>query len=173
MDAKIVKPASARIRRQTFPPKRILVAHDDADIRDINEAVLLWAGYQVYAAADGAAAWRALNSFNYDLLITDYDSPKMSGVDLLKKLHAVRRALPVILASRDIPKRQIAQNPWLQPAVTLIMPYTAEEFLETVKDVLGTSNNVRAWVAPPPSRPSRASSRRLEVSGCPQWSGLN
>jgi FixJ family two-component response regulator len=62
--------------------------------------------------------------------------PKVSGVELLKKLCAVRMDLPVIMATGTLPKEEFARYPWLQPAGTLLKPYTGEDMLRTVKRVL-------------------------------------
>jgi DNA-binding response OmpR family regulator len=48
--------------------------------------VLIDAGYQVDVAEDGATAWAALQLSKYDLLITDQFMPKVSGVELPKKI---------------------------------------------------------------------------------------
>ena len=98
--------------------------------------ILIDSGYHVDAAEDGAVAWDTLQVNSYDLLVTDNDMPKMSGVELIKKLHAARVALPVILATGSLPKEEFTRHPWLQPAATLLKPYTAVEFLGTVKNVL-------------------------------------
>ena len=70
------------------------------DIRQLNAEVLIDAGYQVDVAEDGASAGGALQRHNYDLLITDQFLPKVSGVELLKKIHVARMTLPVIMAIR-------------------------------------------------------------------------
>ena len=122
--------------RQPDLPSRILVVDDDQAIRQLNTRVLLRSGYKVEAAADGAAAWRALNSGSYDLLLTDHEMPEVSGVELLRKLRAARMALPVIMATGAFPAAEFARNPGLNPSATLLKPYTIEELLETVKRVL-------------------------------------
>src|SRR6266850_2286293 len=86
-------------RGTTYPPHRILVVDDDFDIRQLSAKVLRNRGYQVDAAEDGAAGWEALQTSNYDLLITDHNMPKVSGVELVKKMRAARMTLPVVLAS--------------------------------------------------------------------------
>ncbi len=128
--------ASAPPHRQLELPQRILVVDGDPLIRRLNSEVLIYSGYQVDAAADGAAAWEALYASNYDLLITDNDLPKVSGVELLKKVHATRLALPVILATGILPAWELSHSPWLQPAAVVIKPYTFGELVETVKNVL-------------------------------------
>src|ERR1700720_4218278 len=91
------QPAGAQARGGSNPPLRILVVDDDIAIRQLSAEVLIRSGYEVDAAADGAAAWRALNSDSYDLLITDPNVPELTGVELLKKLRAARMSLPVIM----------------------------------------------------------------------------
>jgi len=140
--ARAGEPASSVLQPQTNPPEHILVAEDDSFFRRLNTQVLLRSGYAVDAAADGAAAWQALNAGTYDLLITDNNMPKMSGVELLKKLRGARMALPVIMATGALPKKEFARSPWLQPTATLIKPYTGAEMLRTVKEVLREKESI-------------------------------
>src|ERR1700761_6903001 len=83
-----LKPSSKRIR--LTPHHRILVVDDDADIRCLNTEVLADSGYTVDSAADGALAWDALQTKNYDLLLTDYDMPKLNGLNLIRKMRDAR-----------------------------------------------------------------------------------
>jgi DNA-binding response OmpR family regulator len=122
-------------------PQRILVAEDEPALRRFNFEVLIRSGYRVDTAEDGAIAWQTLNETlktagGYDLLITDNNMPKVSGIDLLKKVHAAHLALPVIMTTGIPPWESFIQFPWLQPAVTLLKPYTRAEFLEAVQKVL-------------------------------------
>jgi DNA-binding response OmpR family regulator len=141
--------ASAPLQRQPDLRQRILVVDDDPLIRRLNSEVLIYSGYQVDAAEDGAAAWEALYASNYDLLITDNAMPKVSGVDLLKKIHATRLALPVIMATGTLPAWEFAKYPWLQPAAVVLKPYTFDELLGTVKNVLQATTNASDPFAPP------------------------
>src|ERR1051325_10009740 len=93
------EPASPQARSPTSPPLRILVVEDDTAIRQFSAEVLVRSGYQVDAAEDGAAAWEALYTSSYDLLITDNNMPNVSGVELLKRLRSACMTLPVILAT--------------------------------------------------------------------------
>jgi DNA-binding response OmpR family regulator len=115
---------------------RILVVEDEPNIRQLNTGVLIKSGYDVDAAEDGAAAWEALNADSYDLMITDNKMPRLTGVELLKKLYAHRMALPVIMATGELPTEEFTRYPWLQPAAMLLKPYTIEELLGMVRKVL-------------------------------------
>jgi DNA-binding response OmpR family regulator len=129
-------PPSARTQGQANPSNRILVVDDDISIRELSAEVLTASGYQVETAEDGVAGWEALHASSYDLLITDHRMPKVTGVELVKKLRFARMTLPVVLASGAIPTDALDRNPSLQLAATLLKPFTMDELLGTVKKVL-------------------------------------
>jgi len=140
--------AGAPTPSETAPPQHILVVEDEILVRQTNTAMLLRAGYDVDTAEDGAAAWCALNTDSYDLLITDNNMPKVSGVELLKKLRAARMTLPTIMATGTLPEHDFIQHPWLRPAAILLKPYTMAQMLETVKTVLHEANRAAATPQP-------------------------
>jgi DNA-binding NtrC family response regulator len=131
--------------------QRILVVEEEGDIRQLNAEVLMDAGYQVEVAEDGATAWAALQRHNYDLLITDQFLPKVSGVELLKKIHTARLTVPVIMATGILPTWEFALHPCLQAVTMLRMPYTMDKLLGMVKSVLPVTVNVGTAFAPPPN----------------------
>jgi len=141
--------ATAPLQREPVLPYRILVVDDDPLIRRLNSEVLIYSGYQVDAANEGAAAWDALRVNNYDLLITNNEMPQVTGVDLLKKVHATRMAMPIVMATWTLPTREFDLYPWLQPAAVLMKPYSFDELLETVEKVLYAIPSVKAEIAPP------------------------
>jgi DNA-binding response OmpR family regulator len=116
--------------------RRILVVEDEPAIRQLNAQVLLGSGYQVAAAEDGVAGWKALHANHFDLLITDHNMPRLSGVELVKKVRAARMTLPVILATGSLPEEELERHPWLQLAATLLKPFSPHQLLATVKKVL-------------------------------------
>ena len=144
-------PAPALTRSRPQPPYRILVVDDEACIRQLTAAVLTRSGYQVEAAEDGAVAWDTLQLSSYDLLLTDNNMPKVTGVELLKKVRAARMALPVIMATGSLPDEEFTRQPWLKPAATLQKPFTAEELLGTVQAVLRAATGNHAPPGPSPA----------------------
>lgn len=124
---------------------------DESCIRRLNAEMLLRSGYHVDTAEDGADAWRALGAERYDLLITDHNMPKVTGVELIKKVRGARMALPVIMATATLPEAEFAKYPWLQPDAMLLKPYTVGDMLKTVREVLRATNSARAPIASPTS----------------------
>ena len=154
---------SSPLQSQTNAPRRILVVEDDTVTRQISIQILIRSGYAVDAAEDGAAGWQALNTDRYDLLVTDNKMPKVSGVELLKKLRAARMLLPVIMVTGTLPNEEFTRSPWIRPTATLLKPYTVEEFLITVKEVLRATNRVCEPDTPPPNWQSQESAEGMQA----------
>jgi len=157
MSAKLTSPAEfttgTAIRREPNLRQRILVVEDEPSLRKLTAAVLTCSGYHVDTAEDGATAWDSLQLINYDLLITDHTMPKLTGVALLEKLHAADLAVPAILVSGNPPITELSQHPELQIEAVLLKPYTLDELLAIVKNVLYATSSIAEQPAPPPNWP--------------------
>jgi acetyltransferase-like isoleucine patch superfamily enzyme/CheY-like chemotaxis protein len=156
---------------QANPPHRILVVEDDRELRQINAMVLTHAGYTVDMAEDGAAAWEALQANQYGLMITDNHMPRLTGVELLKKLRSARMGLPVIMATGTLPTQELAENPGLEPVAMLAKPYAPDQLLDTVKDVLHAafSKGIHPRVAPQQDDAGVFSVERYTISRKLEW----
>ena len=156
--------AGASVQCPTKSRHRILVVDDDSDLRLLYAEVLARPGYHVDAAEDGAAGWEALQANNYNLLITEHSLPRLTGVELVRKLRAARMAVPVVMAAVRLPTQELAQNPPLQLAALLSKPFYISELLQTVRAVLRATDSSGGQIAPPPiwrSQPSAAGLRVL------------
>jgi len=114
------------------PPQRILVVDDERYIRQLSTEVLIHSGYHADAAEAGAVAWDVLQFNRYDLLVTDNNMCRLTGIGLIKKLHAAHMALPVILMSGAMPTEELNRHPWLQLDAMLLIPFTSDELLANV-----------------------------------------
>ena len=116
---------------------------DDSDTRQISFDVLAASGYDVVAVKDGAAGWKALQAYSYDLTITDNKMPRMTGLEMIEKLRSARMALPVIMATRSLPLDEFARQPWLKPDAMLQRPFSNNDLLAAVKKVLCADDRPR------------------------------
>ena len=142
------KAVGAPTQGQTNLSNRILFVDDSTAVREASAKVLICSGYHVDVAEDGEAGWKALHATRYDLLITDHNMPKLSGVELVKKLRSAHMKLPVVLTSAALPTEELNQNPWLQFAATLLKPFTIDELLQTVKEALGAAHDAGVYTGP-------------------------
>jgi DNA-binding response OmpR family regulator len=136
----------APTQNRSSTPNRILLVDDDFYVRELNAGALIRFGYKVDTAGDGADAWKALNDASYDLLITDNRMPRVTGLELIKKLRSEDMTLPVILASGTVPAEELKRHPWLQLDATLPKPFTIAELLDTVIKVLRAADSARSRV---------------------------
>jgi two-component system NtrC family response regulator len=79
--------------------KRILVVDDDESLRWVTQAQLQQSGYSVAAAASGEEALERIHESPPDLVITDLKMPRMSGIDLLKRIRAEYPEILVIVVT--------------------------------------------------------------------------
>jgi DNA-binding NtrC family response regulator len=114
----------------------ILLVEDERTVLQFSTTVLVRGGYQVTPVEGCEAAWEAIQSGSYDLLVTDNRMPGMSGLELVSKLRFAQIALPIIVASGGIEAVDVTENPSLQPAIALLKPFIAEQLLETVAEAL-------------------------------------
>ncbi|MCA9636100.1 MAG: PAS domain S-box protein, partial [Myxococcales bacterium] len=80
---------------------RVLMIDDDPILATVGEALLVRLGYQVRAFTDPVAAIVAFRGApeDYDVVITDFNMPTMSGVDVAREVAAMRSEVPIVLVS--------------------------------------------------------------------------
>jgi signal transduction histidine kinase len=79
--------------------RRVLLAEDEAPLRELLADALTLARIQVTAAPDGAVAWRAWKAGAFDLVLSDQRMPDCTGMELLERIRASGSEVPFILAS--------------------------------------------------------------------------
>lgn len=93
-------PAGAAGSAASPPKGHVLYVDDDQALVFLVQRLLRRRGYQVSSYLDPREAVAALErGERFDLLVTDYNMPGYSGVDLVRAAHAIAPALPVALAS--------------------------------------------------------------------------
>jgi CheY-like chemotaxis protein len=115
----------------------IVVAEDHEDIRFMLQRALERAGHTVVVAADGAAALDAVRRHRPDVVVTDVDMPRMSGLDLCRAIRADEglRHIPVVLASGSLlpgDDRAVAVG----ASATLLKPFLPAQLLACVASLL-------------------------------------
>jgi DNA-binding response OmpR family regulator len=136
---------------------RILLVDDDPDVLRILRAALQMFNYEVDVARDGATAWDVLCVRAYDIVVTDHMMPRLTGLDLIRKLRRVGRDVPCILISGDLPDLDRDMDLPLQPIRAVDKPVRLEHLISMVRSLLAAS----------PRRSNEAWSGSGNVSFCP------
>jgi two-component system OmpR family response regulator len=114
----------------------ILIADDDAEVREILQQTLERAGYATAEAADGNEALAALRRMPFDLLITDIAMPERDGFEMLHALRYERAAPKVIAMSGAWDGLFLPAAAKLGAQAVIEKPWKNQELLETVRAVL-------------------------------------
>jgi len=130
--------AAAAIVQQQGSGQRVMYVDDDEALVFLVKRVLSRQGYQVQTFSDPKAALTALQneSVPIDLLVTDFNMPGYSGVELLRDAQRIRPNLPVALASGYVTP-QIEHDALQAGARALIhKPNDIDELCATVQRLL-------------------------------------
>jgi DNA-binding NtrC family response regulator len=165
--SQVFDPALAPPQAPEPCPCRILVVDKSSDLRMLYTDALASPGCQVDAAENVAAAWAALHTQRYHLLVTENDPPDLTGDELIGKLRCAGMELPVVMAASGWPTHEPALNATLQVAATIRKPFALEELLETVKHALRASVALRYNPRRRRRRPSSNLANAFGPATCP------
>jgi two-component system chemotaxis response regulator CheY len=119
--------------------RRVLIVEDDAVVRAVLVESLRFEGYEVRAAADGAAALAVLGQWIPNLILLDLMMPGMDGWafrDQQRALASVREVpVVVVSASRELSRAAEA----LHPAAVVPKPFDLDALLATVEQCAAAS----------------------------------
>jgi len=79
------------------PPVPILLVDDDRNLREVTRVGLRRHGFEVVAVASAEAALDAAREGEFEVVVTDLKMPGMGGMELLRHLHGINPALPVVV----------------------------------------------------------------------------
>ncbi|MBF4573361.1 response regulator [Herbiconiux sp. VKM Ac-1786] len=117
---------------------KVLIADDDADLRDLVSIAVEKAGYEVAAAVgDGLSAWEALKADEIDLAVLDISMPGLTGLELVQRIRAddeLREQHVLIITANAQPSTAEAVH--LAGANGLITkPFQVRELVEFMRGV--------------------------------------
>ncbi len=134
--------APLRLPALVAPQAHILYVDDEPQLRRLGELLLVRSGYAVDTAADGAEGWEALQHAHYNLLITDNDMPRLTGLELAARARRAGMRLPIVLTSGSACALSNTSAAWLELAARLPKPFGSDMLLAAVSQALRAANNL-------------------------------
>ena len=118
--------------------KKVMVVDDEIHIIHVVAIKLRKNGYEVISADNGAKAFELACREKPDIIVTDFQMPVMTGLELVTKLrqHEETKDVPVIMLtarSFAIPKKQQED---LRISGCLSKPFSPKELLGNIEDIL-------------------------------------
>lgn len=119
---------------------KFLIVDDFSTMRRIIKNLLHDLGYpNVTEADDGKTALPMLQAGGFDFLISDWNMPGMSGLDLIKAVRSDAKLakLPVLMLTAEAKREQIIEAAQAGVNGYVIKPFTAETLKEKLDKILG------------------------------------
>jgi two-component system alkaline phosphatase synthesis response regulator PhoP len=123
--------------------KELLLCDDEVHILRAAEFKLKKAGYQVRTAFNGQEAWEAIQASLPDLLVTDYQMPRLDGLQLIARVRGneATASLPIVLlTAKGLELDHVDLLSRWQLAAIFSKPFSPRELLARVEQVVGPAN---------------------------------
>ncbi len=118
---------------------KVLCVDDFATMRRILKNILKQLGFRnIEEADDGLTALEALKENKYDLIISDWNMPKMSGLDLLKTVRGMSeyKEIPFMMVTAEAQKQNVIEAVGAGVSNYVVKPFTAESIAEKLNKIL-------------------------------------
>ncbi|MBS4068891.1 MAG: chemotaxis response regulator CheY [Sulfurimonas sp.] len=117
---------------------KFLVVDDFSTMRRIVRNLLKELGYtNVDEAEDGVVALQKLNGSNFQFVVTDWNMPNMTGIELLKAIRADPglKHLPVLMITAEAKKENIIEAAQSGASGYIVKPFTAATLEEKMNKI--------------------------------------
>lgn len=118
---------------------KILIVDDFATMRKVIRNLLKQLGYEnIVEAEDGVAALRTLRSQKIDLVVSDWNMPNMTGLELLKAVRADEelKATPFLMVTAEALQDNVIAAVKAGVNNYIVKPFTAEVLNEKIVKIL-------------------------------------
>ncbi|TYT76241.1 chemotaxis response regulator CheY [Desulfobotulus mexicanus] len=118
---------------------RILCVDDFATMRRILKNILKQLGFtNITEADDGTTALEELKKGKFDLIISDWNMPKMSGLELLKTVRGMDdyKDIPFLMVTAEAQKQNVVEAVQAGVSNYVVKPFTAESISEKIEKIL-------------------------------------
>ncbi|SLM29268.1 chemotaxis regulator transmitting signal to flagellar motor component [Desulfamplus magnetovallimortis] len=118
---------------------KVLIVDDFATMRRILKNILKQLGFKnLLEADDGTTALESLERNDIDLIISDWNMPKMTGLELLKSVRASKKyaKVPFLMVTAEAQKQNVIEAVQAGVSNYVVKPFTAEAISDKLKKIL-------------------------------------
>lgn len=120
------------------PNMRVLVVDDFSTMRRIIKNILRQLGFtNIVEADDGTTAWDVLNKDKIEFIISDWNMPQMTGIELLRKVRASEEFsdLPFLMVTAEAQQENILEAVQAKVSNYIVKPFTAEVMKQKIDKI--------------------------------------
>ena len=120
------------------PNMRVLVVDDFSTMRRIVKNILRQLGFNnVVEADDGTTAWEILNRERIDFIVSDWNMPQMTGIELLRRVRASEQHAdtPFLMVTAEAQQENIIEAVQARVSNYIVKPFTAETMKQKIDKI--------------------------------------
>jgi len=120
------------------PNMRVLVVDDFSTMRRIIKNILRQLGFtNIVEADDGTTAWDVLNKDKIEFIISDWNMPQMTGIELLRKVRSSEEFadLPFLMVTAEAQQENILEAVQAKVSNYIVKPFTAEVMKQKIDKI--------------------------------------
>jgi two-component system chemotaxis response regulator CheY len=117
---------------------RVLVVDDFSTMRRIVKNILRQLGFNnVTEADDGTSAWEILNREKIDFIVSDWNMPQMTGIELLRRVRASEQhaEIPFLMVTAEAQQENIIEAVQAKVSNYIVKPFTAETMKQKIDKI--------------------------------------
>ena len=117
---------------------RILVVDDFSTMRRIIKNILRQLGFNnIEEADDGTTGWEVLNKGGIDFIISDWNMPQMTGIELLRKVRASEEFgdMPFLMVTAEAQQENVIEAVQAKVSNYIVKPFTAETLKQKIDKI--------------------------------------
>ncbi len=122
------------------PNMRVLVVDDFSTMRRIIRNILRQLEFDnIVEADDGTTAWEIINREKIDFIVSDWNMPQMTGIDLLRKVRASEEHanIPFLMVTAEAQQENIIEAVQAKVSNYIVKPFTAETMKQKIDKIFG------------------------------------
>ena len=120
------------------PEMRVLIVDDFSTMRRIVRNILRQIGLNnVVEADDGTTAWDVLNREKIDFIVSDWNMPKMTGIELLRKVRSSEQFadIPFLMVTAEAQQENIIEAVQAKVSNYIVKPFTADTMKQKIDKI--------------------------------------
>ena len=117
---------------------KILIAEDEADIRELIKITLSFGGFEVVAAEDGRRAVELAQEGPFDLIMMDVQMPHMNGYEACREIKKIPtlREVPVVFLSAKGQSSEVREGLGAGAIDYMLKPFAPDELITRINQIL-------------------------------------
>ncbi len=122
------------------PNMRVLIVDDFSTMRRIVRNILRQLNLNnVVEADDGTTAWDILNREKIDFIVSDWNMPNMTGIELLRKVRASEQFahLPFLMVTAEAQQENIIEAVQAKVSNYIVKPFTTDTMKQKIDKIFG------------------------------------